>query len=180
MSEICGILNRIRSLLPREKLQQEIQDEIQSHLEFQMRKYRCWGCRRMRREGRHTSLSAERGKRSRNAATSAGFRFLKNALRDCRHALRAFRRAPAIVLAAVLTIAVGVGANSTVFAFCNAMLLATLPVLIRSRLCLISIELPVIRDIRIFPFLICRRAEGGKWNCEANRVHRNGHLLNTE
>ena len=46
---------------------------------------------------------------------------------DVRFAMRSFLRAPAFAAAAVLTLALGVGATTSVFAFVNAVLLRPLP-----------------------------------------------------
>jgi predicted permease len=47
---------------------------------------------------------------------------------DVRHGMRSFRRSPAFALTAVLTLALGVGANGAIFSVLDALALRTLPV----------------------------------------------------
>ena len=57
-----------------------------------------------------------------------------NLLRDAGYALRSFRRSPGFTAAAVVSIALGIAANTTVFSIVNGLLLGNLPVADAGRL----------------------------------------------
>ena len=59
-------------------------------------------------------------------------------LHDVRHSIRALRKTPAFTIAAILTLALGLGVNTAVFSLLNAALLETLPVRHSERLVKIS------------------------------------------
>ena len=48
-------------------------------------------------------------------------------IQDLRHAVRAFARTPGFTAAALLSVAIGVGANSSIFSVASALLLRPLP-----------------------------------------------------
>src|SRR5882672_7732033 len=47
--------------------------------------------------------------------------------RDLRYALRAFARTPGFIVAAVMSLAIGIGANTAIFSITSALLLRPLP-----------------------------------------------------
>lgn len=123
-----GMLRRFANLFRRSKIDDEIAAELEAHIALRTEDNLARGMSpgEARREAR-LLFGNPTSTRERVAAadTSLG---LDNLARDLRIAVRQLRRSPGFALTAILTLAVGIGANVVVFGVLNSMLLKPLRV----------------------------------------------------
>jgi putative ABC transport system permease protein len=116
-----------RALFGTPAVDRELDEEIRLHLDLETDRNIRAGMApaEARRRARIAFGGVEATKEAHRDAR--GVRWLEDALADGRHALRAFRRSPVLVTAAVVTLAVGIGANTAIFSAVNAVILRPLP-----------------------------------------------------
>ena len=128
MKTFKRFLNRVRSLATKKRDEERLREEIEEHLALQTAENIRSGM--MPDEARrHAALkfgAVEAVKES--YREQRGLPFIETLVLDTRHAVRRLRMAPAFTVATVLTLALGIGATTSIFTLVNAILLKSLPV----------------------------------------------------
>ena len=128
MEMIRTLFARVASLFGSRQLDRDLDDELRAHIELAAAENRCRGLSPA--EARSAALRAFGGVTQTSEAyrVQRGIPLIEQIARDVRFATRQLRKSPAFALTAILTLGLGLGANTAVFSLINALLLRPLPV----------------------------------------------------
>jgi predicted permease len=123
-----GIWMRITELFRGARLDGELDEEVNLHLQMMEEDFR--------RRGMSAAEAKAAARREFGGVTHAkeayrdqrGFPWIESFAKDIRYAMRGLRRSPGFTAAAVLSLALGIGANTAIFSLFHTLMLRMLPV----------------------------------------------------
>lgn len=139
---LSDLVFRLRALFRRSRVEAEMNEELQFHFEQEVEKLLNAGLTReeAQRQARLAFGGLDQAKEE--CREARGIAFIETTLQDLRFGLRQLRRNPGFTAVAIITLVLGIAANTTMFSAVSAILLRKPPVKDPDTLCAVSSKKP--------------------------------------
>jgi MacB-like periplasmic core domain len=125
---LADLLFRLRALARRRVVERELDEELRLHLDHEIEKYVKAGVPQSEAVRRAHLAFGRLDSVKDQCRDARGVLFVETTTRDVRYAFRTLQRSPAFAVAAILSLTLGVGANTAIFTLIEAVMLRPLPV----------------------------------------------------
>jgi predicted permease len=128
MNYVRELIRRLKMLIGRSQFDSDLKEEMRLHLELlEEQQIKSGQGAKEARAAARRQFGNETALRE-NSRIALGWEWLDNLVQDVTYGVRAMLRSPGITVVALLSLALGIGANTAIFSLMDAVMLRSLPV----------------------------------------------------